>query len=190
MWQRAELSNTRWDESLSSCNTLSLVGRNWRLPSIRELTSLIDYSRTGPAMNTTIFSYAGAETYWSSTTDTSAGVYAWFVDILTGAFSTDPKTNSYWTKCVTCSELPVWILGTASYYSAVQTGYNNITGGHTLQIQSQPFTENLSLQSNGTIAIKGGYNCDYSANDGFSTIHGNVIIGTGTTITVEKVIIQ
>ena len=190
MWQRAEVTNTTWGDSLSYCNTLSLAGRKWRLPSIRELTSLVDYSLTSPAMNTTIFSYSGAETYWSATTDTSAGVYAWFVYILTGALSTDPKTNPYWTKCVTCSELPVWISGTAYYYSAVQTGYNNITGGQTLQIQSQPFTGNLSLLSRGAIAIKGGYNCDYSSNNGFSTIHGNVTVGTGTSIEVEKIIIQ
>jgi hypothetical protein len=63
--------------------------------------------------------------------------------------------------------------------------------GQTLQMQSQSFTENLLFDGGVAITIKGGHSCDYSSNNGFSTIHGNLTIATaGTSITIERVIIQ
>jgi hypothetical protein len=195
MWQQADANNTTWGEALSTCKTLPLIGRSWRLPNIRELTTFVNYGKISPAMDTAIFSNATTPgAYWSSTTDTNSPSNAWFTNIGTDGFiSSDPKTNLYWTKCVTCAALPVKKVSTVTYYSTVHDGYAALgTGGDTLQLQSQPFTEGtgLTLSGAGPVTLRGGYNCDYSSNHGFSTISPKVTIGNGTTITVENIIIR
>lgn len=71
-----------WDEALAYCEGLSLAGEeNWRLPNIKELQSIVDYTRSpdttsSPALNpifssTQITNEAGDVDYgfyWSSTT--------------------------------------------------------------------------------------------------------------------------
>lgn len=191
MWQPDDVSTTTWGQALSHCKAISPGSRNWRLLNIRELTTLVDYSRANPSMNTTIFSNANRpESYWSSTTETGGATYAWYVYITTGAINSDEKTVGYWTKCVTCAELPVKNTVTTIHYSAVQPGLNDAESGDILQLQSQPFPGNLLVQNSRAITLKGGYNCDYSSNHGFSTISGKVTIGIDTTIKVENIIIR
>jgi hypothetical protein len=56
-------------------------------------------------------------------------------------------------------------------------------------MQAVDFTENIDLQRNISVHLLGGYGCNYSANPGFSTIHGDLIVSSGT-ITIENVVIQ
>jgi hypothetical protein len=59
----------------------------WRLPNVRELLSLIDYGRFGPALPTGHpFSGVVNNYYWTSTTHASHTVSAWFV-ILTDGYA-------------------------------------------------------------------------------------------------------
>ena len=50
-------------------------------------------------------------------------------------------------------------------------------------------TENLSLNRNVPIFLKGGFDGSFSANDGYTTIHGILTIGLGS-LTVENVIVK
>lgn len=45
----------RWNEAMDYCNTLNLAGNSWRLPSEKELVSLIDYGVSRPALNRQYF---------------------------------------------------------------------------------------------------------------------------------------
>jgi len=63
-----------WDGALRYCEDLDFGGfDDWRLPNIRELQSIVDYGRSGPALDTTCstcLSAAGGAipgAYWSST---------------------------------------------------------------------------------------------------------------------------
>ena len=86
-----------WSDALSDSNTLdsgscgladgSLAG-DWRLPNRKELFSLIDYSRSNPALPTDHpFINVLTSDYWSSSTVSSlsgGGRYAWRVCMSTG----------------------------------------------------------------------------------------------------------
>jgi len=50
---------------------------DWRLPTIQELFTLVDYSRCNPAIDTTIFPNTEASSYWSSTAYAHNPNYAW-----------------------------------------------------------------------------------------------------------------
>ncbi|MFH0998432.1 MAG: DUF1566 domain-containing protein [Pseudomonadota bacterium] len=86
IWQQTGSSNTQtWEQSLAYCEGLNLAGyTDWRLPTIKELRSLADYSRHNPAINTTYFPNTAASFYWSSTTDESRTGYAWIVNFYYG----------------------------------------------------------------------------------------------------------
>ncbi len=55
-------------DALAHCETLVLDNHsNWRLPSIRELRTLVDSSKETPAVDDVFENIPDANTYWSST---------------------------------------------------------------------------------------------------------------------------
>lgn len=83
----AETSN--WASAVSYCNGLGAAlgdGRQWRLPSVKELISIVDYSRSAkPVINLTLFPNTANERYWTSTNSFASG------NSPAGAGSVDPK---------------------------------------------------------------------------------------------------
>ncbi|MCP4401702.1 MAG: DUF1566 domain-containing protein [bacterium] len=70
-WQQADDGVTRnWQEALAYCEGLDLAGSsNWRLPNVKELQSIVDYTSSYPALNTGVFTQTNpAGWFWSSTT--------------------------------------------------------------------------------------------------------------------------
>lgn len=70
-WQTTELEDTAvtWQAALAYCEGLEHAGKSdWRLPSIKELVTLIDETdSTAPVVDTAAFGDSSASSFWSST---------------------------------------------------------------------------------------------------------------------------
>jgi len=71
-WTRGNVSEKRltWAEANEACEKLELAGGGWRLPTIKELLSLVDYERHDPAIDPAF--ECQPNWYWSSTAYASA----------------------------------------------------------------------------------------------------------------------
>ncbi len=77
-----------WCGSLAYCEDLSFAGHDdWRLPNVRELQSIVDYGRHGPAIDP-VFG-ALSSRYWSSTSRAASPAGAWLVDFDDGYVDDD-----------------------------------------------------------------------------------------------------
>ncbi len=67
MWQQNTAPGTYdWQGALQYCENLELSEYdNWRLPNVRELQSIVDYGRFGPAIDP-VFTATQIAFYWSS----------------------------------------------------------------------------------------------------------------------------
>ena len=84
-WQVETQGPMTWKEALLYCQNLSLSGFNdWRLPSVNELSSIVDLSRYSPAINDSIFTHTQSDYYWTSTTTDFSGYGAWSVHFSDG----------------------------------------------------------------------------------------------------------
>jgi hypothetical protein len=107
MWAKdanfAEVTKT-WYDAIDYANNLSLGSagcaayyQDWRLPNVKELQSLIDFSNYSPALPTGHpFSHVQNGYYWSSTTyayDTST---AWYVSMFYGGVDLYYKTSYHY----------------------------------------------------------------------------------------------
>ncbi len=114
MWQQcsAGLSGTNcatgtvgtytWDNAITYCGGLSVGGyTDWRLPTIKELQSIVDMTRaTAPAINTTYFPNTQSS-YWSNTTTLLFTADAWLEYFNSGEINvSNGKTSTNYVRCV------------------------------------------------------------------------------------------
>jgi hypothetical protein len=103
-WQQATAPGTyTWDQANTYCENLILGGyTDWRLPTIKELSTLVDSSipSPGPTINTTYFPNTYASQYWSSTTYASYPYGAWSVYFYYGNVDSSYKSYSYYVRAV------------------------------------------------------------------------------------------
>lgn len=90
---------TDYNGASTYCNTLTLDGTGWRLPSIEEISTLVDFSRSQPAINT-IFEIVGNGEFWSSTSNISSSDSVWVLNMNFGNLFVRLKTNSINAICV------------------------------------------------------------------------------------------
>jgi hypothetical protein len=84
MWQQAVPTRTyTWAQALAYCPTLTLAGHSdWRLPSVIELSSIVDQGQSYPSINSTYFPSTPSDYFWTASASPLAGSpsYAWLVD--------------------------------------------------------------------------------------------------------------
>ncbi|MBM4387567.1 MAG: DUF1566 domain-containing protein, partial [Deltaproteobacteria bacterium] len=102
MWQKATAPGTyKWKDALKYCEDLTLAGySDWRLPDIKELSSIVDDSKYGPAIDSIYFPDTKSDWYWSSSSDASDTSFAWGVGFSYGYVDDGYKGNDNYVRCV------------------------------------------------------------------------------------------
>ncbi len=102
-WQDTEeskITSEDWDDAVLYCEKLVLNGmEKWRLPTFRELFSIVDYKRVHPAINP-LFSFTNEGTYWTSTGFSPTPARAWTIDFRTGETYYNYTTTNHTVRCV------------------------------------------------------------------------------------------
>ena len=100
-WQRA-VPSTAYSQNaaLAYCAVdTGLSGVGWRLPSVKELQTIVDESRWSPAIDTTAFPSSPAQPFWTSSALANT-TNAWGVHFESGnTFSADASLG-YLVRCV------------------------------------------------------------------------------------------
>lgn len=104
----------QWSQAIDYCTSLviwepaggpfSILYDNWRLPNVKELLSLIDYSNQDPALITghPFINVHLDDSYWTSTTYVGDTDYAWNVNINEG------RARHGYPKSYTVENISVW----------------------------------------------------------------------------------
>jgi hypothetical protein len=102
VWQQLDDDTGRvWANALSYCNDLTLGGHSdWRLPSVKELISILDVHNIAPAIDNTVFPDTNRANYWTSTSISVDPSRAWHVNFdWSNNYYSDKATANY-VRCV------------------------------------------------------------------------------------------
>lgn len=94
-----------WQEALGKATQLNASGGfasavSWRLPNIKELSSIIENACYGPSINLNIFPDSPSGIFWSSTPYIGVNDYAWSVRFNYGQNSMNYKYDYYFARLV------------------------------------------------------------------------------------------
>ncbi len=107
-WQQSMTggSNLTLANATTNCSNLSLSGGSWRLPTIKELQTIIDYSQAGgptAMLDSLAFPSAPTSYEWAITPDANSpggGGYAWVVMFVNGLARPYNGTATAAARCV------------------------------------------------------------------------------------------
>ncbi len=104
IWQKETAPGTyTWQQAIDYCENLTLgIYSDWRLPTIKELSTLVDSSipYPGPTIDTAYFPNTVSSLYWSSTTNAVVPYRAWYVNFYDGYVSRSDKSNYSYVRAV------------------------------------------------------------------------------------------
>ncbi len=101
VWQKMVTGTYTWQAAGAYCAGLNVAGHtDWRLPTLIELVSIVDYGFNGPSISPTYFPGTSASSYWSSTPVAGAPTSAWAVWFGSGATEVDAMTGALSVRCV------------------------------------------------------------------------------------------
>jgi glucose dehydrogenase len=97
-WQQTVPSTTyAWADAKTYCTSM---GSGWRLPTIKEVQTIVDVSQGVPSIDPTAFPSTPANYYWSSSSVASSPSYAWAVDFHYGSTHGYVVFGLYNVRCV------------------------------------------------------------------------------------------
>ena len=106
-WQRSISTATYgWHEARAFCPTpavaSALGGTGWRLPTKKELLTLVDFrvAIPGPTIDATAFPGAPAVSFWSAAAVSTSANTAWSVSFDSGASTTADTGFTLYVRCV------------------------------------------------------------------------------------------
>ncbi len=106
-WTRANVAGgpMNWAAAKKAAEAVTLGGHSdWRLPTIRQLLSIVDYERSNPAIDPAF--ECDSAWYWSSTPyKVSPGGYAWIVYFGNGDSGWYGRTDGYRVRAVRAGQV-------------------------------------------------------------------------------------
>jgi len=98
-WTVSDNNLRTWLAALSYCKKLKYAGRRgWRLPSINELATIVNYSNLSPASD---FPGISSAYFWSSSTNPASDTQAWRIHTYSGVMDYGKKSSeTYKVICV------------------------------------------------------------------------------------------
>ena len=97
---------TVFTEFIAGLNNAAFAGHtDWRLPHLKELQSIVDYSRLDPAIES-VFDPSDSGNYWSVTTCTERRDRAWGIEFETGGTSRRTKILPFRARAVRVGKCP------------------------------------------------------------------------------------
>ncbi|MDP2903829.1 MAG: DUF1566 domain-containing protein [Methylovulum sp.] len=80
------------------------TGVAWRLPNVKELASIVDRSRSNPAIDTLAFPATPSNAFWSSSPYVGDTYNAWYVNFYNGYVSNSVRNGSLPVRLVRASQ--------------------------------------------------------------------------------------
>jgi hypothetical protein len=100
-WQIRDGGSLRHDAALQYCSELDLLGTGWRLPARWELLTIVDSSRSDPAIDNKLFTDVPSEEFWTDTPYQPNLERFWTVDFKLGTSQGAASADaSFRVRCV------------------------------------------------------------------------------------------
>ena len=129
--EEGEVTSYTFSDAVTYCDNLVLGGYNdWRVPTRKEYSTILNYGRVSPSLDTAYFPFYTSEStnfayYWTSSEYHDDSSQAWVLRLAFGLIDKFPKTpDSYRVRCVRGTPEPA-----ASYTdNGNGTVFDNLTG--------------------------------------------------------------
>lgn len=134
MWQKDRAPGSyNWEQALSYCEDLELAAYNdWRLPTAKELQSIVDYSAAYPAVDDTYFPETGSSIYWVSTSSADSPFSVWYISFADGTIAGIGKMNPFYTRAVRVGQCGPPVTSTTTSATPGTTTSTSIPGTTTI----------------------------------------------------------
>ena len=130
-------------------------------------------------------SSATAPTYSFNWTNVPAGTYTLTAKVYNSLGATAVSAP----KTVTVTILPPVYVPTVGYFTTLQLGYASAPASSDILAQAMDITGNYVANLGKNIRLRGGYDGNFLTRTGYTTMIGNLTVGTGS-LTVEYLIIK
>lgn len=94
-WAVATLCNLVPVDYAAAEQACAALGPGWRLPTIEEQLTQVDYERIGPAIDTNLFPDTAHGAYWTSTVHAFSDTDVWVVDFFSGSSGNYRKEGNF-----------------------------------------------------------------------------------------------
>jgi hypothetical protein len=102
--QTVPAASYTWAEAKTYCESpivsYNFGGLAWRLPTVKELMTIVDYSQAVAPLIDPTFPETPADVFWSSTPLAAGTSIAWYVDFNNGSVNYTNAGSGHYIRCV------------------------------------------------------------------------------------------